>query len=100
MAGSVDNDGAFNLAIAKMRRGNEPPPHVHSREHEFFYLLSGEMKFFGGGEVFTMTAGECMFLPCRVPHGFLVTSDEAHQGSLGLLAGSFQRRDDLYAADL
>ena len=79
MAGSLDNDGAFNLAIVKMRRGSEPPPHVHSREHEFFYLLSGEMKFFVGGEVFTMRAGECMFLPCRVPHGFLVTSEEAHQ---------------------
>ena len=79
MAASVDNDGAFNLAIAKMRRGSEPPPHVHSREHEFFYLLSGEMKFFVGSEVFTATAGECMFLPCHVPHGFLVTSEEAHQ---------------------
>ena len=79
MAASVDNDGAFNLAIAKMRRGSEPPPHVHSREHEFFYLLSGEIKFFVGGEVFRATAGECMLLPCHVPHGFLVTSEEAHQ---------------------
>ena len=49
MAGSADNDGAFNLAIAKMRRGSEPP-HVHSREHEFFYLFSGEMKFFWGAK--------------------------------------------------
>jgi mannose-6-phosphate isomerase-like protein (cupin superfamily) len=79
MAGSADNDGAFNLAINKMRRGSEPPPHVHTREHEFFYLLSGEMKFFVGGEVFTVTAGECILLPCHVPHGFLVTSEEAHQ---------------------
>ena len=87
MAGSVDNDGAFNLAIAKMRRGSEPPPHVHSREHEFFYLLSGEMKFFVGGEVFTVTAGECMLLPCHVPHGFLVTSEEAHQMLLAAPGG-------------
>jgi len=79
IAGSVDNDGAFNLAITKMRRGSEPPPHVHSREHEFFYLLSGEMTFFVDGEVFTVTAGESMFLPRHVPHGFLVTSEESHQ---------------------
>jgi len=79
MACSVDNDGAFNLAIVRMRRGSEPPPHVHSREHEFFYLLSGEMKFFVGGEVFVVTAGECMLLPCHVPHGFLVTSKETSQ---------------------
>jgi hypothetical protein len=30
------------------------------------------------GEVFAVTAGECMFLPRRRPHAFLVTSEEAH----------------------
>jgi hypothetical protein len=36
MAGTADNNGAFDLVISKMRRGTEPPPHVHSREDEFF----------------------------------------------------------------
>jgi len=35
LAGTADHDGALDLAIAEMRRGTEPPPHVHSREHEF-----------------------------------------------------------------
>src|SRR5262245_1393657 len=65
MAGATDNSGAFDLAISKMRRGTEPPPHVHSREDEFFHVLSGEMRFYVDGEVFTVTAGECMFLPRR-----------------------------------
>jgi quercetin dioxygenase-like cupin family protein len=78
MAGAADNNGAFDLVVSKMRRGTEPPPHVHSREDEFFYVLSGEMRFYVDGEVFTVTAGECMFLPRRKPHAFLITSEEAH----------------------
>jgi mannose-6-phosphate isomerase-like protein (cupin superfamily) len=76
MAGTADNEGAFDFAIAGWRPGTEPPPHVHEREHEFFYLLSGEIRVYVDGEVFSVTAGECMFLPVRKPHAFLVTSKE------------------------
>jgi quercetin dioxygenase-like cupin family protein len=78
MAGTTDNNGAFDLTITKMRRGTEPPPHVHSREDEFFYILSGEMKVYADGEVFQVTAGECMFLPRGKSHAWLITSDEVH----------------------
>lgn len=77
MAGTADNGGAFDLVIAKMRRGTEPQPHVHSREDEFFYILSGEMKVYADGEVFQVTAGECMFLPRGKSHAWLITSDES-----------------------
>ena len=76
MAGPTDNNGAFDIIIGKMRRGNEPPPHVHSREDEFFYVFSGEMKVYVDGEVLSVTAGECMSLPRRKPHAFLITSEE------------------------
>ena len=78
MAGTADNNGAFDTIVSKMRRGTEPPPHVHSREDEFFYMLSGEMTVYVDGEIFQLTAGECMYLPRRKPHAFLITSDEAH----------------------
>jgi len=78
MAGTADNNGAFDLVINKMRRGTEPPPHVHSRDDEFFYVLSGEIRAYVDGEVSVVTAGECMFLPRRRPHAFLITSEEAH----------------------
>ena len=78
MAGTADNNGAFDLIIVKMKRGTEPPPHVHSREDEFFYLFSGEMNFYVDGEVFHVTAGECMFLPRLTPHAFRATSEEVH----------------------
>ena len=34
MAGTADNNGAFDFVISMARRGTEPPPHVHSRELE------------------------------------------------------------------
>jgi mannose-6-phosphate isomerase-like protein (cupin superfamily) len=78
MAETADNNGAFDIIIGKLRRGTEPPPHVHSREDEFFYVISGEIRFYVDGEVFQVTAGECMFLPRRKPHAFLITSEEIH----------------------
>jgi uncharacterized cupin superfamily protein len=33
-----------------MRRGLEPPLHVHSREEEAFYVLEGEVEFELDGE--------------------------------------------------
>jgi quercetin dioxygenase-like cupin family protein len=78
MAGTADNHGAFDFVISKMRRGTEPPPHTHSREHELMYLISGEMRFYVDGEVFQVTAGECMFLPRLKPHAFRIASEQAH----------------------
>jgi len=78
MAGPADNNGAFDFTIAKVRPGTEPPPHVHSREDEFFYLLSGEMRFYVDGKVFSVTAGECIFLPRRISHAWLIGSEDAN----------------------
>ena len=89
MAGTSDNDGAFDLVVSKMRRGTEPPPHVHSREHEMFYILSGELNAYVDGKVFRVSAGECMFLPRGVPHAFLIQSDEVEQVVLVAPGGFF-----------
>jgi hypothetical protein len=37
MAGTADNNGAFDLEIFKVRPCTEPPPHAHSREDEFLF---------------------------------------------------------------
>jgi quercetin dioxygenase-like cupin family protein len=78
MAGPADNDRAFDFVISKIRQGTEPPPHVHSREDEFIYVLAGEMKVYVDGEVFTVKGGECVFLPRRTPHAWLITSEQVH----------------------
>ena len=76
MAGSEDTQGALDFVILRLRQGSEPPPHVHSREDEYFYVLSGELQAFADGKVFSLTAGEFIFLPRRKPHAWLIRSDE------------------------
>ena len=78
LAGGSDTDGAFDLVESKMRKGTEPPPHIHDREDELFYILSGEIKVFVDGQVFSVAAGESVFLPKKVPHAYLIQSDECH----------------------
>jgi quercetin dioxygenase-like cupin family protein len=87
MAGSADNNGAFDFVISTIRRGTEPPPHVHSREDELFYLFSGEMKVYVDGEVFTVKAGECVFLPRHKPHAWVITSEAIHTMMLATPGG-------------
>src|SRR5919109_642402 len=41
LAETNDTNGAFCLVGATLVPGNEPPPHVHSREDELFYVLEG-----------------------------------------------------------
>jgi quercetin dioxygenase-like cupin family protein len=76
LAGEDDTGGAFDLVLSKMRKGAEPPPHVHARENEFFYVLAGKLDVYVESEVFQVEAGECMFLPRGIPHAFIIESPE------------------------
>ena len=74
LAEKKDTDGAFCLVESTLASGNEPPPHVHSREDELFYLLDGELDVYVGEEAFKVETGECIFLPKFKPHAFIIRS--------------------------
>jgi len=76
LAGEANTDGAFDFVTSKMRRGTEPPPHAHSREDEFFYVLDGNIDFYTEGRIIRVSGGECMFLPKGNAHAFLIQSAE------------------------
>ena len=78
LAAGDSTGGAFDLVESKMRKGTEPPPHIHDREDELFYILGGKMKVFADGKAMTVSAGESVFLPKNVPHAYLIESDECH----------------------
>jgi quercetin dioxygenase-like cupin family protein len=71
-----DSSGAFSLFEATLVPGTEPPPHVHSREDELFYVLEGEFDVYVGEEVFNGKTGECIFLPRFKPHAFIIRSPQ------------------------
>jgi quercetin dioxygenase-like cupin family protein len=58
-------------------RGHGSPLHVHHDEDEWFYVLSGELTFWVGGDVIVATEGSFVYGPRDVPHTFTVSSDEA-----------------------
>ena len=78
LAGGSDTNGAFDFVESKMNKGTEPPPHIHDREDELFYLLGGEIKVFANRQVFTLTAGQSIFMPRQQPHAYRIQSDECH----------------------
>src|SRR5260370_3185430 len=68
--------GAFGLVMSRMRSGTEPPPHIHEREHEVFYVLEGELEVYVAGEHFRTGVGECVFLAAPKAHTFKIASPE------------------------
>jgi mannose-6-phosphate isomerase-like protein (cupin superfamily) len=45
LATGDDTNGKYALFEALVGPGGGPPPHVHSREEEGFYVLEGEITF-------------------------------------------------------
>ena len=54
-----------------------PPPHVHVRSDEVFYVLDGVVRVQLGESVFDAHAGQLVRVPPGTPHGFAVISETA-----------------------
>ena len=76
LATAEDTQGEFALIEAVARRGNDPPPHIHHREEETFYVLEGEMTFSVGGQTIKATPGTMVCLPRQVAHSFVIDSEQ------------------------
>ena len=64
----ADTGGAYCLLEASLAPGEDVPRHVHTREDETYYVLSGELEATVGGEVFVLKAGDCLMAPRDIPH--------------------------------
>lgn len=83
----AQSGGRFAINEIVSRRGEEPPPHVHDRENEGYYVLDGEVTFHCGGCSFLARPGDFMFLPRDLPHGFNIQTDVARMLMLLTPAG-------------
>ncbi len=70
-----DTNGKYALWEAIVPPGGGPPPHVHSREEEVFYVLEGEITFMIGEERGVATTGMFANMPVGTPHAFKNESD-------------------------
>lgn len=70
LATGEDTNGSYALWEAIVPPGGGPPPHVHSREEEGFYVLEGEITFTIGDKRLVASAGMFANMPVGTPHSF------------------------------
>jgi quercetin dioxygenase-like cupin family protein len=70
LATGEDTNGKYALWEAIVPPGGGPPPHVHSREEEGFYILEGEITLQIGDKRLVASAGMFANMPVGTPHSF------------------------------
>lgn len=70
LASGEDTGGKYALFDVTVPPGGGPPPHVHSRELEAFYVLEGEIEFTVAGKASKGSAGTFVSGPPGIPHRF------------------------------
>ena len=62
--------GAFSVVEHPLEPGAFAPPHTHSREDEFSYVLEGTVGVKLGDQEFLVTQGSYIVKPRGIPHAF------------------------------
>lgn len=70
LASSEDTAGRFALFHTIVGPGGGPPFHIHSREDEAFFVLSGTLRFEADGATVELGPGGCVHLPIGTRHRF------------------------------
>lgn len=76
LATGEDTDGRYALWETIVLPGGGPPPHLHRREEEGFYVLEGEVAFYVEGQRQVAGPGTLLNLPVGVAHAFKNESDQ------------------------
>ena len=67
-AAGEDTDGTFTLFELTAAPRFGPPPHIHHREDEVYYVLEGEFEFLDNDRAFTAGGGAGVYLLKVRPH--------------------------------
>ena len=68
--------GDWAVVEWRVRAGDEPAMHTHTREDETLYVLEGAITAYVGDEKIEVEAGSYAALPKDVPHGLIVRGEE------------------------
>ena len=68
MIPSQRTGGAYSLFEVATQPNGGPPPHVHHREDESFYVLEGQFEFSSGEETLRVGAGSLLYIPKGTLH--------------------------------
>jgi quercetin dioxygenase-like cupin family protein len=70
LATGEETSGRYALFEATVPPGGGPPPHIHSREEEGFYILEGEIAFLAESEWLVARAGTFVNVQVGTLHAF------------------------------
>jgi mannose-6-phosphate isomerase-like protein (cupin superfamily) len=70
--------------------GGGPPPHIHTREDEFFYVLDGSFEVRIGDEVHAVGPGGFAYVPRGTVHNFRNTADVPSRILVGFTPGGME----------
>jgi len=90
LADSTETNGAYALVHARVLPGGGPPPHVHSREAEAFYVLEGEIEFLIEGQWKVVGAGGHVMAQPGTPHAFRNATSQTAQMIFWVMPGGFE----------
>jgi quercetin dioxygenase-like cupin family protein len=76
LATGKETGGQYALLEAVVLPGGGPPPHIHSREDETFYVQEGEVTFYSGEDRIVGKPGTFIHMPRGNKHRFKNESDQ------------------------
>src|SRR5438309_9908945 len=91
LATGEDTNGRYALWEAIVPPGGGPPPHVHSREEEGFFVLEGEITFTINGERVVAKAGTFANMPVGTRHSFKNESDRPARMLISVAPAGLER---------
>jgi quercetin dioxygenase-like cupin family protein len=85
---AADTGGAIVMFSMEADLHGGVPPHIHKREDEIFYILSGNFMFWVGEEAMATAAGDTVFAPRDIVHSWRCTSPEGGKAIVLLSPGA------------
>lgn len=79
LATGNETDGEYFLVEATIPPGGGPPFHIQTREEEAFYVLEGELTFYGEDGEIVAGPGSYLNIPKGAKHRFRNNSDQVAQ---------------------
>jgi quercetin dioxygenase-like cupin family protein len=70
--------------------GGGPPPHIHTREDEFFYVLDGTFEIRIGDQVHAVDRGGFAYVPRGTVHNFRNTAETPSRILVGFTPGGIE----------
>ena len=83
-------DGGLVLLENLTAPGGGPPPHVHTREDEFFYVLDGRFEIRIGDDLHQLGPGGFAYVPRGTVHNFRNTADTPSRILVGFTPGGIE----------